>query len=125
MNHKAGHITAFYQNFGSNNFFNTVKGIVYYILLTVDIHLIVLAISMLLVTNHSAKYCAILLINAYITEKHIMLKEDILFTNPLAGKGLKLMFRCIYFRTSFFVKYQLLYVCVSVRSLMIFCKADA
>ena len=40
-----------------------------------------------LVTNHCVKYYAIPSINACVTEKHVV-EDDILFTKPLAGKGL-------------------------------------
>ena len=69
-------------------FFKVAKGIVYYIPFTVDIHLKALAISVsYLVTNYSVKYYAIPSINGCVTEKH-MVEDDILFTKPLAGKGL-------------------------------------
>ena len=42
-----------------------------------------------LVTDHSVKYYAIPSNNSSVTEKH-MVEDDILFTNPLAGKGFKM-----------------------------------
>ena len=41
------------------------------------------------VTDHSVKYYAIPSNNSSVTEKHVV-EDDILFTNPLAGKGLKI-----------------------------------
>ena len=64
-------------------FFKVAKGIVYYIPFTVDIHLQALAISGLPCHQSSCE----VLRNACVTEKHVV-EDDILFTKPLAGKGL-------------------------------------
>ena len=67
--------------------FKVAKRIVYYIPLTVDIYSKQFLSVGYLVTDHFVKYYTIPSNNSSVTEKHVV-EDDILFTNPLAGKEL-------------------------------------